>query len=419
MNITRFDPDLIHLELLGDDERGYDFLSDEVLLELKRFASDHGVLSVYADLGEGAASALTRYKNQVKALRDAREAEWDHEQKQHFDALTEEVGELLEKLFQEPRGKGIALFVAPGRLLVKKGKLDHELLRVFHLPDAPRDEVSWGNTPALTQILLQQDEHPPTGVVLFDRETLRFFLYYMGEAAEYSVKLDNPDTVPLTKAHSWHGYGTHNHHQWQEEHYKRYLHQAAIAVGKLADKAGWKWLVLASPDEQEAKHLGERLSAQWAERLIGTLALPMTANLNELRDAVAPVVSAAEKQEEQETLDAWINELERPNGRAVAGLADTVEAVQEYRVLHFIADCDFHHAGWQCRSCGSLMADLQDEAPSACPYCSSTELEERADIVGDLALQVINSGGHAEIVRDEENRQRVNTHGQIGGLLRY
>jgi rubrerythrin len=419
MNITRFDPDLMHLELLGDDERGYDFLDSDLLLELKRFSSDHGVLSVYADLGEGAAAALTRYRNQVKALRDAHEREWDHERRQQFDALTGEVAERLEKLFREPRGKGVALFVAPGRLLVKKGKLDHELLRVFHLPEAPRDEVRWGNTPALTQILLQQDEHPPTGVVLFDREKLRFFLYYMGEAAEYSVRLDNPDAVPLTKAHSWHGYGTHNHHQWQEEHYQRYLRQAALAVAKLADKAGWKWLALASPDAQEAVHLGEQLPSAWSGQLIGTLSLPMASSLNEIRDAVAPLVATREKQEEKALLDDWISELERPDGRAVAGLADTAEAVQEYRVLHFIADSDFHHAGWQCSDCGSLMADLQEAPPAACPYCSSTRLEQRADIVGDLALQVINSGGHAEIVRDEANRERVGNHGLIGGLLRY
>ncbi len=419
MNITRFDPDLIHLELLGDDERGYDFLDENRLLELKRFASDHGVLSVYADLGEGAATALTRYRNEIKALREAHESEWDHEQKQQFDALAEEVGERLEKLFARPRGKGLALFIAPGRLLVKKGKLDHELLRVFHLPDAPRDEVSWGNTPALTQLLLQQDEHPQTGVVLFNREELRFFLYYMGEAAEYSVKLDNPEVVPLTKSHNWHGYGTHNHQQWQQEHYNRYLRQAAIAVAKLADRAGWKWLVLASPDEQEAKHLAELLPAQWSSRLIGTRALPLTASLNDVRDAVAPVVAEAERKEEKETLEQWVNELERPDGRAVAGLADTVEAVQEYRVLHFIADSDFSHAGWQCGDCGSLIADLQEQAPQACPYCESASLAQRADIVGDLALQVINSGGHAEIVRGEENRKVISGQGQVGGLLRY
>ncbi len=419
MNITRFDPDLMHLELLGDDERGYDFLDTDTLLELKRYASDHGVLSVYADLGEGADAALTRYRNRVRALREAHEQDWDHECKQQFDALTEEVAEHLERYFQAPRGKGLALFIAPGRLLVKKGRLDHELLRVFHLPEAPADELHWGNTPALTQLILQQDEHPRTGVVLFDREHLRFFLYYMGEAAEYSVKLGNPDPVPLTRAHSWHGYGTHNHQQWQEEHYRRYLRQAAIAVGKLADKAGWKWLVLASPDGQEAQHLTEALQRPWSERLIGTLALPLAANLNEVRDAVAPVVAEAERKEEQETLDQWITELERPEGRAVAGLADTAEAVQEYRVLHFIADSDFHHAGWQCADCGSLMADLQASAPESCPYCASEQLQERADIVGDLALQVINSGGHAEIVRDEDNRQRVNRHGRIGGLLRY
>ena len=419
MNLTRFDPDLIHLELQGDDERGTDFLSEDVLQELKRLASDHGVLSVYADLGEGAATALTRYKNRVKALREERVGDWDHDQVQRFDALADEVAGWLQKAFSESRGKGIALFVAPGRLLVKKGKLDHELFRVFHLPEAPRDELEWGNTPALTQLLMQQDEHPPTGVVLFDRESLRFFLGYMGEVAEYSVQLDNPEPVPLGRAHSWHGYGTHNHHQWQDEHYDRYLRQAAIAVSKLADKAGWKWLVLASPDAREAKHLAERLPKAWADRLIGRIALPMNANLNAVRDGVAPVVTAAEKAEEQEILAQWVGELERPDGAAVAGLADTLEAVQEYRVSSFIADSGFRHTGWQCRDCGGLIAELQDAPPSACPYCESTFLEERADIVGDMALQVIHSGGHAEIVRDEANREIIVGRGQVGGLLRY
>jgi len=419
MNITKFDPDLIRLVLLGDDERGYDFLSETVLLELKRFSSEHGVLSVYVDLGEGAEVALTRYKNQVKALREAHDPEWNHEQKQQFDAVTGEVAGLLETYLSEPRGKGLALFMAPGRLLVKKGKLDHELFRVFHLPEAPRDEVAWAQTPELTQLLLQQNEHPPSGVVLFNREEVRFFLYYMGEVAEYSVELHNPDVVPLTKAHSWHGYGTHNHHQWQQEHYQRYLRQAAIAVTKLADRAGWKWLVLASPDEQEAKHLAQRLHAPWSESVAGTLALPMNANLNQVRDAIGPVVGAAERKAEKEVLDRWLGELEKPDGHAVAGLADTVEAVEEYRVFHFIADSDFHHAGWQCADCGSLMAGLLDEPPVQCPYCGATHLIERADIVGDLALQVINSGGHAEIVRDEDNRQLIEGHGRIGAVLRY
>ncbi len=419
MNLTHLDSDLMHLELIGDDERGYDFLDEAHLIELKQLRSDHGVLSVYIDLLEGAQAGLTRFRNGARALREARQDAWDHEARQRFDATLEAIEERLQKALQQPRGKGLALFAAPGRLLPKKGKLDFDLLRVYHLPEAPQDEVRWGNTPALTQILLQQDEHPRTGVVLFDREKLRFFLYYMGEAAEYSLRIDNPDPVPMTRSHSWHGYGTHNHQQWQEEHYQRYLRQAAIAIGKLADKAGWKWLVLASPDEQESRHLAELLPRPWPAALIGSVSLPMTANLNEVRDAVAPVVQQAERNEEQTLLEAWINQLDKPDGQAVAGLADTAEAVQEYRVLDLIVDSDFRHAGWQCRGCGSLLADLQEQPPEACPYCGSGELDEKADIIGDLALQVLRSGGHVEIVRDEPNRQQVASHGLIGALLRY
>lgn len=76
--------------------------------------------------------------------------------------------------------------------------------------------------------------------MLFDRERLRCFLGFMGEVAAYDLVLRNDEPVPGTRSHSWHGYGEHNHHQWQKEHYRRYLRQAALTVEKLAQAGGWK-----------------------------------------------------------------------------------------------------------------------------------------------------------------------------------
>ncbi len=421
MNIAKLDPERITLELIGDDERGYDFVDQSDISALKRLVAEDGVLSIYLDIRADARREqppMTVFRHAVDEIR-AMHDDWTHEQRVRFDAVIEDVGARLDKLLTRPRGKGIALFAAPNRVLPKKGKVDYQRVLAYALPEAPSDQVAWGDAPVLGPLLMQCDEHPDTGVVLFDRERVRFFLYTMGEAAEYSLHLRNPERAPLTRSHAWHGYGEHNHHNWQEEHYRRYLRQAGIAVEKIARKTGWKWLALASPDAGEAKHLCDHLGREWSEAVIGTTALPMEADLNRVRDAVAPLVADAEAKEEKATLDAWVAELEKPDGRAVAGLADTVFAAQEYAVRELIVEGGLQHRGWQCGDCGGLIADLLEQAPGECPYCASEQLVERPDIVADIAVQVIDAGGEVELVCDAENRPIVAEHGRIGGLLRY
>ncbi|GEM_PF-1335470 len=422
MNITDMDPDLLSLELIGDDERGYDFLDEETMIRLKQLSSEKGVLSLYLDTRPETVQrepVPVRFKNGIKTILNKNETNWDHETKQLFEAVAEDVTEALEKEPLVAEGKGIALFVAPMRLLPKKEKVDYELFMSFHLPEAPADLIHWGQTPVISPLVVQRDEHPETGVVLFDREKVRFFLYTMGEAAEYTFSFRNEDPVPMSKSHTWHGYGTHNHLKWQEEHYKRYLRQAGIAISKVAQKAEWKWLVLASPDEQEAKHVIDYLPEVIQEKVIGYTTVAMNDSLNTVRDRVAPLVREAEIREEKATLEKWIGELEKSDGLAVSGVADTVLADQEYRLRTLIFPAGFIQKGWQCTSCHSLIADLQESSPDACPYCNSDQLFEKADIIGEMAVRMLQTGGEVEVIREKEHRNLVETHGIVGGLLRY
>lgn len=176
--------------------------------------------------------------------------------------------------------------------------------------------------------------------------------------------------------------------------------------------------MLASPDEQEATHLRELSSAMQAA-VTGTTALPMEADLNQVRDTVMPLIQSAEKPEKKATVARWIEELERLEGKAVAGLADTLLAVEAYRIMTLIADEGFAHKGWRCDSCGGLVADLMEQPPAECPYCGSTALTELPDIVGEMAVLVMASGGDVEIVHAAENHETVQHKGQVGGLLRY
>jgi len=422
MNITKVDPDLLQLDLIGDDERGYDFLDDKEIVELKQIVPSNGVMNIYLDIRPDTLRTQPiriRFKDAIKEIRAQQEHEWTHDQKKIFNAVVDDLTTRIENGDLEIKGKGIALFAAVSRVLSKGDKIDYDLFKIYHLPEAPVDLVAWENTLILTPLLVQKDEHPETGVVLFDREKVRFFLYSMGEAAEYNISLKNDYPIPLTKAHSWHGYGTHNHLQWQEQHYKQYLRQASIAITKIMNKAGWKWLVLTSPDAQEAKHLIDFLPKAIRQKFIGTASLPMYCSLNDVRDQVAPIVREAELNEEKQVIQSWTDEINRPNGLAVWGLADTVLAAQEYRLHTFIFPADFIQKGWRCQNCQSLIADLLAKPPSKCPYCNSDELFEMADIIGEIAIDTLLTGGEIEVVRDPEHKKLVEDNGIVGGLLRY
>ncbi len=422
MNITSIDPAMLSLELIGDNERGYDFLTDENIIRLKHLVPEQRVLSIYLDTRPETVAktpVMIRYRHGIDEIRAAAEKEWDHDERVLFDAMARDIGEKIEAMLQKPTGKGIALFASPRRVQPKKGRVDYQQYMHFSLPDAPPETVQWSDAPVLTPLLVLRDEYPETGIVLFDRERVRFFLLYMGEAAEYEISLINPDRVPQTRSHVWHGYGEHNHHNWQEEHYRRYLRQAALAVAKIGDKAGWKWLILASPDKKESGHLKDHLPLIWQDNVIGTATLPITASLAEVRDAASPLVAEAERQEEAQMLAAWEGEMKKPDGRAVAGIADTVLAAMQYRILTLIVEEGFVQPGWRCNACGGLIADLADEPPQKCPYCDADAFTEYPDIVGDLAVRVISSGGTVEIIHDPDNRKKAHDLGMVGALLRY
>jgi peptide subunit release factor 1 (eRF1) len=413
--VSKISAEELNLELIGDDERGYDFISPEDILALKAFTSEQGVLTLYLDISPERLQSeplMLRYKNLVAPLREQID---DRNEALLFDAVTADIGRLLENNYNRPRGRGLVIFAAPLKFSPKRDRsVKYEKFLVYHLPEPPaRDVLSWGSTPVLTQLLIQLDEHEPTGVVLADRRRARFFVYYMGEAAEYNLA-EVDETPAKTKALGW---GAHNHEQWQEEHYRQHFRNVAALTEVIARKAGWKWLVLAGPDEVPAE-LADYLPKPLHEKLLAPVTLSLNVTYNDVRDRVAPLVQEAETREESRLLETFVGELARGNGRAVAGLADTTLAAQQARVQILFFPPDFTHQGWQCQSCGGLMADLAETPPEKCIYCGGP-LETVPDVVSLAAVQTLDLGGHVEVVRDEENQAVLKTHGNIGALLRF
>ena len=201
--IPKINPDELVLELIGDDERGYDFITEQDILALKALSSEQGVLTLYLDIRPERLQReplMLRFKNLTAPVRERIS---DRNALLLFDAVIADVGRRLEHNYSRPRGRGLAIFAAPSKFSPKGDRhVKYQIFLDYHLPEAPQDLMTWGAAPALTPLLIQLDEHEPAGIVLVDRRRARFFVYYMGEAAEYNI-VEVDETPAKTKALGW------------------------------------------------------------------------------------------------------------------------------------------------------------------------------------------------------------------------
>ncbi|HEY66413.1 MAG TPA: hypothetical protein G4O02_17825 [Caldilineae bacterium] len=387
--------------LFGDDERGYDFVTPEGLRSLQVIhLPEPGMLSLYIDITPQRLVEIP-LEQRVEALLEREEDKLvEKDELARFRSAKQRVMEHIRFQFR-PSGRCLAIFCAP----------EQDLWRVYHLPAPVEDHLEWGDHAYLRPLLMLMDEYERYGVVLLDREKARFFLYYLGEVAEYGIA-EYDDTPPRTRDQ---GPGQLRHLHWLEEQYEHHYRRVAEVVSRLYERERWERLVLGGTGENP-ELLRNVLPEALQALIAGTFNAPVTANFNTIRDEVAAIERQIEEAVEAERVEAVITRAFKGQ-RAVLGLADTMWAVQQGRVHILVVPAGFKHKGWRCEQCGGLVADLTDQRPPACPYCEGPLVGEE-DII-DVAMQhVLDQGGHLEVVRGPA-QERILKEGPVGAILRY
>lgn len=168
--------------------------------------------------------------------------------------------------------------------------------------------------------------------------------------------------------------------------------------------------------EENVARVFENLPKTWQERVAGRVPASIMDNINTIRDKVMALEQEIERQVEAERVERVITAAEKGQN-AVLGYADVLAAVQQGRVDLLIVPEALEYPGWECTSCGGLVADILATPPEACPYCGGP-LRVVEDIV-DLAMQkVLDNGGTVEILRGPV-KDTFREQGIIGALLRY
>lgn len=319
----------------------------------------------------------------------------DHAQSVHRDA--KRMWDFISGEFDRKGGvRGLALFGCSGMGLWE------EVLVPGRIPE----RVVVGERPYLLPLEALVERFETVCVALVDREKARLFVSALDRIEEVSDVLDE---VP-----GWHDQGGWAQARFQRhirEHIQRHLKHVAEILLRLFQGGRYQRLVLAGPDEVVAE-LERELHDYVLRTIVARTSLPVTAAAADVLERVRELEEALERRREEEAVGRLVSEIEGDTARAVAGMDDTLNALEEGRVDTLLVAADLEVAGIRCPSCGHL--GLRE--PS-CPACGSAT-EETSDLVEEAVESALRQRARVEVVPQGLAAELARV-GGIGALLRF
>ncbi|RLC85052.1 MAG: hypothetical protein DRI79_11930 [Chloroflexi bacterium] len=378
--------------------RRYDLVTVGDLADLSDFRSEHyPVLSLYLDVSP---PERENRKHIAKFKRLSREAEerLGTASRPYLRAFRSEVERLRDWLEHayDGTGRGLSVFTSS----------EHGLWYAFRLPVTVRDRLIVSDRPYIRPLVTLADEYERYAVLLVDKKIARLFMVYMGEIEEYTEVLD--EVVPRPKAGGWSAEKYQRHH---DMHVLWHVKNAVEVLKQFYPAEGCDWLVIGGTEESLAE-LRAQLPKALREHLAGELSISLKAGADEILARVLEIERATERRVEAERVERLITTALK-GGPAVLGLADTLVAIVEGRVMMLILEADFREPGFECENCHYL---TMVERP-ACPLCGATMIPQ-VDIVERAVERALDQQAQIEVLRGKA-RARLTEYGHIGALLRY
>jgi hypothetical protein len=360
----------------------YRMLTPQYLRQLAEFESPSApVISLYLQLTPdrrvGGAWHIV-FKNLVAAtlgpITDKRKHEKLADQLQRIEAALQAELPAL--------GRGVAFFTCP------TGALRRQIALSLPLPDC----VNVGSRPYIRPLARTRDEHDRFILALLSLDRSRFFISQIGQVEEV-FEVRGERAVPKPEA-------TRNE--------ARVLARVAKLV--LAQFEGRHLLLSAAPElrAEFINHLDES-----AQHGLGTeFTVDIHAGPVAVAAAAEPAQRAIEEREEVETAHRLLD----ASSKSVAwGVAATLEALQERRVMLLAVDDAFSAPAAHCGTCKALLPAIVSE----CTYCHSAKIEAVDEVV-ELAIEAaLQQKAALEMMRSGRARQLLAQRAPMGSLFRW
>jgi peptide chain release factor subunit 1 len=359
------------------------------------------VVSLYLDVDgkryPKRADYLARAEHLIRRVHEAHQAMEDREHARSVDRDAQRMGEFVNDEFDRKGGvRGLSLFGCSGM----------GLWEALLFPSRAPERVVVGERPYLLPAEVVLQGYEDVCLALVDREKARLFVSALDRIEEVSDVLDD---VP-----GWHDQGGWSQARFQrhiKEHVLRHLKHVSEVLLGLFRRNRYQRLVLAGPDEVVAE-LERELHDYVRRTVVARTSLPMHSSPDEVLERIRELEEQMERGREEEAVGRLSAEIEAHTGRAVAGMIDTIAALEEGRVETLIVVADLEASGVRCPSCGHV-------APRgrSCPACGA-RMDETPDLVEEAVESALRQRCRVEVLTpglaDELARQ-----GGIGALLRF
>jgi rubrerythrin len=280
----------------------------------------------------------------------------------------------------------------------------------FDLPLPNR--LLWNRAVAIEPLTAAIDEYETVGIVMLDRAHLRLLTMFLGEIHEELRETFDEEKVRRTKTVGMNTLGAAGRAQQKaDEHIRANLRQMTRRIDVAVLQHRIRRLILAGSPEITAE-LKALLPKRLELRVIGTLNVAINANLDEIRNAAAPLAERFERQSEATLVTELVTSAAKA-GSVVLGLEQTLQAANDGRIWQLVYADGFAASGYECRNCGVLSSAGQP----ACPLCGSS-VNPAEDLVDQIIAHASRKGAKVEVIRGQEAKSSLMSAGGIGAFLR-
>ncbi len=248
-----------------------------------------------------------------------------------------------------------------------------------------------------------RDEHDRFGIALLSQKSMRFFFSQIGLVEEV-FELEGREILTDD-------FQSKDQRQDKQAEYRRVQAQrAAHATELLAKKLGLRHILYAAPADMEAPFL-DALEQHTRDRIAGSFQCDASVSPAEVAEKAEPIQRAVEEREELDTIEQVEALL---TTRAVGGLQETLDMLNQQRVLTLLLDDGQVIPGGIDRETGMLTTQTEGtHAMTGNPVFPESDLFEL------MLERALAQGASLELVRSEAARQRLQRFGPAAALLRF
>jgi Bacterial archaeo-eukaryotic release factor family 10 len=358
------------------------------------------LLSVYLDTDQSKAVNLNKGHERALAakLKAISEGLAQNVERKEFDAAAKLVQEFVGD--HEHSHKALVIFADASRIL---------FFRDFQV-DVPT-EVQWGK-PRVAPYVEALDEFERQTIVVTDKWRARILSVFLGTLETTTEIQDIPHTTHIHAT----GKGrpeaqTHDQRHADENAKKHVKHIIRALESILVSYPSDRIIIGGNPEA--VGELFRLLPKGLKSKIVSNVHSSMADSFEKVIETAHRVCIGSERDDELRGVEHLL-EIAAERHKAVIGVAGTIDAARERRLLTLYYSEGLKLSGKACVACGALYTT--DKA-APCASCGS-HLEDSEDLVDQLLVTALNCSARIQQVRGAAAEKLRNV-GGIGAVLRY